>query len=276
LRIELTNAFGTGTSMQHVVVTDHFGAELDGQPLSDLPVDVQVITHSGGHFHQDNFETQVRITWCVTGDLVDGECVDGGALLPGESAFMDMLVWTKLNPAGKQEYTCPGTYEMNSGATAKWLDENGVNCAPLADCPSTAPIDVTASRVGAGTATATATSTPTADPPGSGTPTLTATRTATATKTPKATKTPRATKTPTRTPTQTPTMTPSTTPTATPTGTPTPAATPTPEWCPGDPPATVLINEVPATVDRWATSCVRGAEERHGRSRLAERLVPRR
>jgi hypothetical protein len=31
-------------------------------------------------------------------------------------------VWTKLNPAGRQEYTSSGHYEFNSGPTMKWLD----------------------------------------------------------------------------------------------------------------------------------------------------------
>jgi hypothetical protein len=36
-----------------------------------------------------------------------------------------MYVWTKKNPAGKQEYTSPGEYTLNSGPTAKWLDPEG-------------------------------------------------------------------------------------------------------------------------------------------------------
>jgi hypothetical protein len=36
-----------------------------------------------------------------------------------------MLVWTKLNSAGKQQYATPGDYTMNSGPTAKWEDVNG-------------------------------------------------------------------------------------------------------------------------------------------------------
>ncbi len=230
--------------VQNVVVTDNFGAEMDGQPLNDVPVDVQVITHSRGGFHKDNFETQVRITWCVTGDLVGGECVDGGPLLPGESAFLDMLVWTKLNPAGHQEYTCPGTYQMNSGATAKWKDQNGVQCAPLAECPSTPPVDVTASKPGAGTTTPTATGTGT--PAGTRTATPTATPSPTATKKAKGTptRTPTSTRRPTRTPTRTPTKTPTTTPTATPTSTSTPTAAASP--------GTLLLNEVLTRgTERW-------------------------
>jgi len=245
LRIEVTNTFfGTDTGMQDVVVTDRFGAELDGQPLSDVPVNVEVITHSRGQSGKETFETQVRINWCVTGDLVAGECVDGGQLLPGESAFLDMLVWTKLNPSGKQEYTSPGTYEMNSGATAKWVDQSGVQCAPLANCPSTSSIDVIAFEPGAGTPTATPSATATNDPPGGETPTSTATSsptgTATATATATPTCTPTSTGTPTSTPTETPVNTPTTVPSETPTSTPTPTATPTPAVRP----AVLLLNEV--------------------------------
>jgi hypothetical protein len=240
MRIEVTNTFsGTDHSMQNVVATDTFGAELDGQPLNDVPVDVQVITHSRGRYCQDNFESQVRITWCVTGDLVGGNCVDGGALPPGETDFLDMLVWTKLNPAGKQEYTCPGTYQMNCGATLKWVDGNGVQCGPLANCPSTPPIDVTASKPGAGTTTPTATRTGT--PTGTRTATPSPPRSPTPTKTAKATRTPTRTPTPkrTRTPTRTPTMTP--TPTSTSTSTPTLTATPTTA---AGSTGTLLLNEV--------------------------------
>ena len=48
-----------------------------------------------------------------------------GVLLPGQAVTLTMLVWTKLNPSGRQEYTSPGTYTLNSGPTMKWLDEGG-------------------------------------------------------------------------------------------------------------------------------------------------------
>ena len=235
LRIQVTNSF-PDTIMEDLVVTDRFGAELDGQPLSDVPVNVEVITHSRGQSGKETFETQVRINWCVTGDLdVAGECVDGGQLLPGESAFLDMLVWTKLNPSGKQEYTSPGAYEMNSGATAKWLDQNGVQCAPLADCPSTPSIMVEAIEA-ITTVTATATPTPTADPPPEDTATATATPTRTSTPTFTATATATATSTATSTPTETPTATATATETPTATATETPTATVTPTATPSTPP----------------------------------------
>ena len=272
LRIQVTNSF-PDTAMEDLVVRDLFGAEMDGQPLSDVPVDVEVITHSRGQSGKETFETQVRINWCVTGDLVGGECLDGGQLLPGESAYLDMLVWTKLNPSGRQEYTSAGTYQMNSGATAQWLDQSGAKCAPLPDCPSTAPIDVMAFEPST-TPTATETPTPTADPPPEDSPTATTTPTQTDTPTPSATATTTATATATSTPTETPTevatvtetptATASPTPTATATGTPTPPPEPRPwpestQWvaivgaggnpC-ADPPGTDPVRDVrPAAAD---------------------------
>ena len=45
-----------------------------------------------------------------------------GDLQPGETARITILVSTDLNPAGHQEYTEPGIYEMNSGATLRFID----------------------------------------------------------------------------------------------------------------------------------------------------------
>ena len=45
-----------------------------------------------------------------------------GSLKPGKTARLILLVSTDLNPAGHQEYTEPGIYEMNSGATLKFID----------------------------------------------------------------------------------------------------------------------------------------------------------
>ena len=103
--------------MQNVVVTDHFGAELavdvwdvDPGETTNVVVDPKTHTRPDG----STFETQYRVTWYVGVLAPSGE--------PGDSATLEMLVWTKLNPAGKQEYTSPGFYTLNSGATMKWLD----------------------------------------------------------------------------------------------------------------------------------------------------------
>jgi len=134
LRINVTNLFENPIS--NVMVTDHFSAELDGEPLDSMPVHVEEITHTAGQAGKKVFTTQVRILWCVTGNLGEEaeECVKKGddrdLLGAGETATLDVLVFTKLNPSGRQEYTSPCDktmekdlcYELNSGATAKWID----------------------------------------------------------------------------------------------------------------------------------------------------------
>ncbi len=248
LRITVNNL--TGSPMAELMVVDRFGAELDGHPLSDVPVEVFVISHSRGHSGRDHFETQVRITWCVTQTTVVafGECSGPDTpLQPGESAFLDVLVFTKLNPSGKQEYTSAGTYEMNSGAVAKWRDGDGTQRSA-----STPPIMVEASDSDAdGDGFAAASDCNDADPgvhptaaeiPGNGrdddcnpgtldevTPTPAATETAT----PTATAEPPVEDEPTAAPTEdtatlSPTLAPTDTPTSTASSTPTETATPTP------------------------------------------------
>ncbi len=175
LRITVTNTFDE--TMDDVVVTDNFAAELFGEPLDSLPVHVKVLTHTRGGVHQQTFITQVRMHWCVTGEKFNvdpgrDEVVGTGdddvtcknpenQLFPGESETLEMLVFTKLNPNGQillqkegvydprfQEYTSPCTpsetlcYQMNSGAVAKWKSKDGHQCQPLPDCPSTDPIDI--------------------------------------------------------------------------------------------------------------------------------------
>lgn len=44
------------------------------------------------------------------------------SLEAGESAYLDMLIYTKKNPAGNQEFTSCGEYPLNDGATIKGLD----------------------------------------------------------------------------------------------------------------------------------------------------------
>jgi len=114
-----------------VVVKDNFSAELGGVTIGEVPVDVFVKEHSRGNSKKEKiikeFETQYRITWYVTcegWDEVNEVCLvqDPIGLCPGESAHIEMYVWTKLNPAGHQEYTSPGTYTMNSGPNLKWYD----------------------------------------------------------------------------------------------------------------------------------------------------------
>ena len=98
-------------TMTDTIVTDHFGAELAvlyPGPLSTVTIDP--VIHDHGNSGKESFKTQYRLIWEV------------GSLLPGGFATLELLVWTKLNPAGHQEYTSPGTYTLNSGPTAKWYD----------------------------------------------------------------------------------------------------------------------------------------------------------
>jgi hypothetical protein len=44
---------------------------------------------------------------------------------PGQSTTLTLMVWTRVNHGGHQEYTSPGNYDLNSGPTAWWLDEEG-------------------------------------------------------------------------------------------------------------------------------------------------------
>ena len=112
-----------------VTVKDNFSAELGAEPLDSLPVDLTVIWHSRGKSKKAAFPTQYRILWYVTyvsGDPEIPETVDNSDwMMPGESETLTMMVWTKLNPSGRQEYTSPGTYTLNSGPTAKWFDPDG-------------------------------------------------------------------------------------------------------------------------------------------------------
>ena len=270
MRIQVSNLYPT--PLESVFVTDHFAAELNGAALGELPVHVEVLEHTRGESGLDGFDTQVRIRWCVTGNLgAAGECEKKGdpaldRLPPGESAFLDLLVFTKLNPADQQEYTSPGTYELNSGARLEafrvaetvYQDKKGSDPVITEDLDrfteETDPILIEAYAITAApiaeevivalTPTPTAALAPTVPPTAVLTPTPTATAVLTPTVPPTAALTPTVpptavltptqTATPTSTPTEvcgaTPTPTPTATPTATPTvtSTPTPTATPTP------------------------------------------------
>lgn len=117
----------------NVVIKDHFGAELGGHPLDDMPVDLIIVSHKTGSAKKELFETQYRITWYVDRDVADPAAPVQG-IAPGQTSQLKILVWTKLNPSGRQEYTSRGYYEFNSGPTAKWEDRYGVQSS--AEAPS--------------------------------------------------------------------------------------------------------------------------------------------
>ena len=119
-------------NMTEVVVKDNFGAELAGEPLDEVPVDLDFKYHTRGkpNKKKDPFTTQYRIIWYVTyvsGNWTNPEDPENpldnsDVLEPEASEYIEVLVWTKLNPAGKQEYTSWGPYTLNSGPTGKWFD----------------------------------------------------------------------------------------------------------------------------------------------------------
>ncbi len=128
VRITVTNGFANPIS--NVVVTDDFGAELAVKPLGGVPVHVDTITDGSAG------QTHYHLLWCVTGSLNDVavQCNKTGdtndLLAPGAARSINVLVFTRLNPAGRQEYTsaCPAAalcYELDSGATATWIDTKG-------------------------------------------------------------------------------------------------------------------------------------------------------
>jgi len=93
-----------------VVVTDRIAAELeivsiDGAakglkwagPLAPITPDVTYYKHGN-----------TKLTWNV------------GTLAVGEWAELYFTVQTGINPSGKQSYTSPGWYELNSGAALKF------------------------------------------------------------------------------------------------------------------------------------------------------------
>ncbi len=120
----VTNDFGY--IMKDLEVKDNFGAELD---VTDY-YDVQFVYGSPGWTYEQTTNpsgTQDRISWTID------------ELAPGDTGTLILKVKTKLNPAGKQEYTSPGVYEMNSGATLKWFDGAGVMHSKTTD-----PLEITA------------------------------------------------------------------------------------------------------------------------------------
>ncbi|MFX1258913.1 MAG: vWA domain-containing protein [Promethearchaeota archaeon] len=103
LVFEVTNTFSY--TMTEAIIQDRFGAEIE----IDEPFPVS-ITHGTVTYKTKGKSQKVFLTWEI------------GDLDPDETARLIILVSTDLNPAGKQEYTSPGIYELNSGATLKFID----------------------------------------------------------------------------------------------------------------------------------------------------------
>jgi len=129
--------------ISNVTVKDNFSAELGAGANATAPVDFDIKWHDRGKAKKwqdkDPFATQYKIIWYVTYNGPDPfpdpeeepdfnpEDYNSDSLAPGEEVSLHLLVWTKLNPSGKQEYTSasPPLYTLNSGPTAKWLDPDG-------------------------------------------------------------------------------------------------------------------------------------------------------
>jgi len=97
-----------GADADSVVVTDRLGAELEIDP--PFP---ESITHGTATYTVQGGSDKVFLTWNI------------GHLNAFEQASLRFWISTDINPNGKQEYTSPGCYELNSGATLKFY-VNGV------------------------------------------------------------------------------------------------------------------------------------------------------
>jgi hypothetical protein len=111
LKITVTNTHGH--AIEDVTVKDRLGAELmllDADPSTPLIIDEISISQGEWSYYTKGKSEKVFLEW------------DVGDLGPGQSATLIIGIGTDLNPSGKQEYTTPGCYWLNSGATAKWID----------------------------------------------------------------------------------------------------------------------------------------------------------
>lgn len=87
----------------NVVVKDNFGAELELASVLTPSLGTSAISWTQGG------SNQLRILWTV------------GNLPVNAHATLDFDIRTDHNPAGKQEYTSPGEYALNSGANMKCI-----------------------------------------------------------------------------------------------------------------------------------------------------------
>jgi len=127
------------TDLSSVIVYDRLGAELmiEGITVDEATMllkdydydfdynpygwngDVLVNGLLKGNLNKDGVDFDgFDIYW--TGKSVKAHFMwDVGAMSAGETKMIWLIVSSDTNPAGKQEYTSPGCYEMNSGATVK-------------------------------------------------------------------------------------------------------------------------------------------------------------
>lgn len=115
-----------GEPIKDIVVTDHFGAELDVACVSE-PDPICVVNPKG--------KAADRLTW------------DVGDLDVGASAQLIVDATTNLDPGGYQYYTSCGPHYFNSGPTAKGNVPklNGRDLRQISD--DGAPIELTVSGI---------------------------------------------------------------------------------------------------------------------------------
>lgn len=113
IRITIALPGDWGGPIEDAVVTDRFGAEweLPDHDPSTPAWDPIMITQGTAGYTTKGTSNKVFFTWEV------------GTLAPGEMAEIRFEISTDLNPAGHQEYTSPGCYELNSGAVLKFMFE---------------------------------------------------------------------------------------------------------------------------------------------------------
>lgn len=104
---EITLYNGLGYTMEDATVWDRFGAEIE---VDEDPV----VTHGTWDIKTKGKSDKVFLRW------------DIGDLASGDTAVLTMVISTDINPAGHQEYTSPGCYELNSGAVLKFINSEGI------------------------------------------------------------------------------------------------------------------------------------------------------
>ncbi len=87
--------------VQNIEIKDTFPAEYEVERYVTTMGDATVEPVGGGN-------SATRVEWEVED------------LAYGETARLVMLIKTRLNPAGHQEFTSPGIYDLNPGVNAKW------------------------------------------------------------------------------------------------------------------------------------------------------------
>lgn len=95
LTIKVTN--NHFQAMKDVRVIDNFGAEFGVEPAKPSHGNVEIALTGNSE--------KAHLVWVV------------GDLPAGETAQLYLTVTTDCNPAGRQEFTSPGKYELNPGAT---------------------------------------------------------------------------------------------------------------------------------------------------------------